>query len=105
MDHRSAVARNGHARAWSRIGGVGRWKMLDNLRRTLTAPLALATLVAAWTIASASAGWWTALVVASVVVPPALPVVAGLIPRRRGISKRSHVRDVADDVGRSRRRR
>ena len=89
---------NGHARAWARIGGVGRWKMLDNLRRTLTAPLALATLVAAWTIESASAGWWTALVVASVVLPPALPVVAGLIPRRRGISKRSHVRDVGSDV-------
>ena len=72
--------------------------MIDNLRRTLTAPLALATLVAAWTIPSASAGWWTALVVASFVVPPALPVIAGLIPRRRGISKRSHLRDVGGDV-------
>ena len=88
----------GHRRAWARIGGVGHWKMLDNLRRTLTAPMAVATLVAAWTIGAASAAWWTALVVASVVVPPALPVVAGLIPRRRGISKRSHLRDVGHDV-------
>ena len=72
--------------------------MIDNLRRTLAAPLALATLVAGWTIPSASPGWWTALVVASLVVPPALPVVAGLIPRRSGISKRSHVRDVANDT-------
>ena len=81
-------------RTWGRIGGVGRWKMVDNLRRTLTAPLALATLVAAWTIPPHRLAWWTALVVASVLVPPALPVIAGLIPRRRGISKRSHVRDV-----------
>ena len=80
------------------IDGVGRWKMLDNLRRTLAAPLAFATLAAAWTIASASTGWWTVLVVASFVLPPALPVVAGLIPRRSGISKRSHVRDVANDT-------
>ncbi|HEX3088751.1 MAG TPA: DUF3131 domain-containing protein, partial [Ilumatobacteraceae bacterium] len=90
--------RNGHSRAWSAIGGVGRWKMVDNLRRTLEAPLALATLAAAWIIPSASTGWWTLLVVASLVVPPALPVVAGLIPRRSGISKRSHVRDVANDT-------
>ena len=38
------------------------------------------------------------LVVASLVLPPALPLVAGLIPRRSGISKRSHVRDVVDDA-------
>ena len=88
----------GPGRAWARVGGVGRWKMLDNLRRTLSAPLALATLVAAWTVSTASAMWWTGLVVASVVIPPAVPVVAGLIPRRRGISKRSHLRDVGSDV-------
>ena len=87
-----------HGRAWSRIGGVDRWKMIDNLRRTVTAPLALATLVLAWTVSSASAVWWSSLVVASVVVPAAMPVVAGLMPHRRGISKRSHLRDVAGDV-------
>ncbi len=90
--------RRGHTRTWCRIGGVDRWKMVDNLRRTLTAPLALATLIAAWTVPSASAGWWTLLVLASVVVPPAIPVISGLIPRRRGISKRSHLRDVVGDV-------
>src|SRR4029453_16770786 len=66
----------GHRRAWARIGGLGRWKMLDTLRRTLTAPLALATLIAAWTIPAASAAWWTALVGASLLVPPAIPVGA-----------------------------
>ena len=90
--------RNGHPRVWSGVGGVGRWKMVDNLRRTLAAPLALATLAAAWTIRSASTGWWTVLVIASLVLPPVLPLVAGLIPRRSGISKRSHVRDVVNDA-------
>ena len=72
--------------------------MIDNLRRTVTAPLALATLLLAWTVSSASAVWWSALVVASVLVPAAMPVVAGLIPHRTGISKRSHLRDVGGDL-------
>ncbi len=72
--------------------------MIDNLRRTVTAPLALATLLLAWTVSSASALWWSALVVASVLVPAAMPVVAGLIPHRKGISKRSHLRDVGGDL-------
>ena len=90
--------RTSHGRAWSRIGGVDRWKMIDNLRRTVTAPLALATLLLAWTVPSASALWWSALVLASVLVPAAMPVVAGLMPHRKGISKRSHLRDVGGDL-------
>ncbi len=80
------------------IPGIARWKMVDNLRRTMSAPLALATLVAAWTLPSVSANLWTAFVVASVILPAALPVLAGLLPRRRGISKRSHLRAVGADI-------
>jgi cyclic beta-1,2-glucan synthetase len=80
------------------IPGIARWKMIDNLRRTISAPLTLATLVAAWTLPSVSAGPWTAFVLASVIVPAALPVLAGLLPRRKGISKRSHLRAVGADV-------
>ena len=85
-------------RSRSSIPGIARWKMVDNLRRTLSAPLTLATLVAAWTLPSVSAGLWTAFVLAAVIVPAALPVLAGLLPRRRGISKRSHLRAVGADV-------
>ena len=85
-------------RSRSSMPGIARWKMVDNLRRTLSAPLALATLVAAWTLPSVSAGPWTAFVLASLIVPPALPVLAGLLPRRQGISKRSHLRAVGADV-------
>jgi len=85
-------------RSRSSIPGIARWKMVDNLRRTMSAPLTLATLVAAWTLPSVSAGLWTAFVLASVIVPPALPVLAGLLPRRQGISKRSHLRAVGADV-------
>ncbi len=85
-------------RSRSSIPGVARWKMVDNLRRTASAPLTLATLVAAWTLPSVPAGLWTAFVLVAVVIPAALPVVAGLLPRRKGISKRSHLRAVGEDI-------
>ncbi|MEO8273125.1 MAG: glucoamylase family protein, partial [Chloroflexota bacterium] len=84
--------------ARDRIPALARWKMLDNLRRTLSAPLALATLVAAWTLPGVSAPVWTAWVLLAWMIPAALPVAAGLLPRRSGISKRSHLRAVASDV-------
>ena len=80
------------------VPAIARWKMVDNLRRTLSAPLSLATLVVAWTLPSVPAGPWTALVLLAVVIPAAVPVAAGLLPRRAGISKRSHLRAVGADV-------
>ncbi len=82
----------------SPVPGIARWKMVDNLRRTLSAPLTLATLLAAWTVPSAPAGVWTGFVLAVMIVPAALPVLGGLLPRRQGISKRSHLRAVASDT-------
>ncbi|MEO5704920.1 MAG: glucoamylase family protein, partial [Candidatus Limnocylindrales bacterium] len=85
-------------RARDTIPALARWKMLDNLRRTLSAPLALATLTAAWSLPGVSAPVWTMLVLLGWLIPAALPVAAGLLPRRSGISKRSHLRAVASDV-------
>jgi cyclic beta-1,2-glucan synthetase len=85
-------------RSPSSLPGIARWKMIDNLRRTMSAPLTLATLVAAWTLPSVPAGMWTAFVLAALLVPAALPVLAGLLPHRQGISKRSHLRAVGADV-------
>ena len=78
--------------------GLARWKMLDNLRRTLSAPFTLATLVAAWTLPGVSAGIWTVFVLTTAILPEALPVLAGLRPQRPGISGRSHLRAIAGDI-------
>jgi cyclic beta-1,2-glucan synthetase len=77
---------------------LGRWKMIDNLRRTLSAPFALATLVAAWTLAPMPAASWTLFVLAILGVPAILPTLLAIVPRRRRISKRSHVQGVASDL-------
>jgi cyclic beta-1,2-glucan synthetase len=80
------------------IPPISRWKMLDNLRRTLSAPTAFLTLVAGWTLPFASPAIWTTFVLAAIGIPPLLPVLTGLIPHRRGISKRSHLRAVGTDL-------
>jgi cyclic beta-1,2-glucan synthetase len=77
---------------------VGRWKMLDNLRRTLSAPASLAVLVLAWTLPLRAATAWTAFVCISIAVPALLPAIAGLLPRTLAISMRSHMRVLRDDV-------
>ena len=60
------------------LPAIGRWKMIDNLRRTLSAPLTLATLVAAWT-APGGLGRrpGPCSCSRSIVIPPGLPVVGG----------------------------
>jgi cyclic beta-1,2-glucan synthetase len=77
---------------------IGRWKMLDNLRRTLSAPATVLALVMGWTLTGASPLVWTAFVLATIALPTLLPVLSGAIPRRRGISKRSHLRAVGRDL-------
>jgi cyclic beta-1,2-glucan synthetase len=77
---------------------IGRYKMIDNLRRTLWAPAALLTLVAGWTLPNATPALWTLFVLATIAVPSILRVIGGLLPRRRGISKRSHFLSFAADA-------
>ncbi len=81
------------------LPAIGRWKMIDNLRRTLSPPSALAMLAVAWIVPGASAAVWTAFFLAVTMFPALLPVVTGLLPQRQGISKRSHLRAVAGDLG------
>ena len=78
---------------------IGRWKIADNLRRTLSAPAILLALLAGWMLLPlASAAVWTGLIVATIALPRLLPFFAGLLPRRQGISKRNHLRAVAADL-------
>ncbi|RIL05060.1 MAG: glycosyl transferase [Proteobacteria bacterium] len=77
---------------------IGRWKMLDNLRRSLSAPAAFAALAAGWALPIASPATWSAFVLATLAAPALLPVFLGLVPRRLGISKRSHLLALAADL-------
>ena len=81
------------------LPAIGRWKMIDNLRRTLSPPATVAMLAVAWIAPGAPAILWTSFFLAVTMIPELLPVVTGLLPQRQGISKRSHLRAVATDAG------
>ncbi len=77
---------------------LGRWKMLDNLRRSLSAPASLAALVAGWTLPLQAALVWTGFIVSTIALATLLPVLAAIVPRRARITIRSHLRALAADV-------
>ncbi|HEY6234970.1 MAG TPA: protein ndvB, partial [Candidatus Elarobacter sp.] len=81
-----------------RFSAINRWKMVDNLRRTLSMPAIFLTLVCGWVWPGSSPALWTAFVLTVIAVPPLLPAVARVWPRVPGISKRSHLRAVGRDL-------
>ena len=66
------------------ISAIGRWKMLDNLRRTLSAPAALMLLVLSWALPKAPQGIWVALVVTALAVPALVALLDSLVALLRG---------------------
>jgi len=62
---------------------ISRWKILDNLRRSLVAPTLLALLVAGWMVLPGAHWFWTATVVA-VMAARLLPLIAQMLvgPRK-----------------------
>ena len=81
-----------------KIPVIGRWKMLDNLRRSLLAPCMFLTLMAGWLTPGLSPWVWTRFILATIAIPTLIPFFAGVNARLRGISKRSHFRGVASDL-------
>jgi cyclic beta-1,2-glucan synthetase len=77
---------------------MGRWKLLDNLRRSLSAPAALLALMVAWLQPTMVAGIWTAFILLTISLPPLLPAIAGIVPRRAGVTLRNHLRSLRGDV-------
>ncbi|GAA0541340.1 glucoamylase family protein [Rhizomicrobium palustre] len=77
---------------------IGRWKMLDNLRRTLSAPASIAALLVAWTLPEFDAALWTCFVLVTIALPTMLPVFADIVPRRARTA-RSYLDTLADDFG------
>ena len=68
------------------IPRISRWKILDNLRRTLSAPAMLFTLILGWFLPQAPHILWTCFVITALAFPSFLSFIFGLIPNK--ISKR-----------------
>ena len=74
---------------------LARWKMLDNLRRSLFAPSAVAALFAGWLLPPSGALAWTVFVLAGIALPS---LVSNLIGFNWSSSKRSW-RQRLDELG------
>ena len=89
------------ARNPAEFGGippVGRWKMIDNLRRSLLAPMAMLALFVGWMLPLPLALLWTVLIVVMVALPRVLSLPFGLLPARAGVTLRSHFAALGSDA-------
>jgi cyclic beta-1,2-glucan synthetase len=78
---------------------LGRWKMLDNLRRSLTPILWLTASLAGWIALPLDAAiLWQLLLIVSLFVAPTLGLIFGAIPRRTDIIPSAHVRSVGEEI-------
>jgi len=64
------------------LSPLGRWKLLDNLRRSLGAPALLLAFLLGWCLPLPGAGAWTLILLLAVAMPPFLPVLTGLFAWR-----------------------
>jgi cyclic beta-1,2-glucan synthetase len=77
---------------------ISRWKIFDNLRRSLVPSTLLALLLAGWTILPGSPAFWTATVVA-VLASELLPIAARLlVTPKQGEYPSVFIRNVRDDA-------
>jgi cyclic beta-1,2-glucan synthetase len=77
---------------------IGRWKMLDNLRRSLSAPAAFSALVLSWAMPGAPHLLLMGFVLTALAFPALLAMAAGFTASRRGISLATHWRGIAENV-------
>jgi len=86
-------------RPWRyRLRAIDRWKMFDNLRRSLVAPTSLALLLLALTLGVPSPGAALLMVLAAFAAGPLIGAVAGFAPSRDDIAKRHFYRQAAIDL-------
>ena len=76
---------------------IGRWKMIDNLRRTLSAPACVLALAIGWTLSFKSALVWTTFVLATIILPSLIPVISAIPGRRPGAAMSGHLRALGRD--------
>ncbi len=77
---------------------ISRWKMIDNLRRSLSVPSACLALLCAWTVRQAPFGLWMGFILTAIALPPLLPVLIDVLPRHRQVSMISHLRGAWTDL-------
>ncbi|MEP0548892.1 MAG: glucoamylase family protein [Rhodothermales bacterium] len=79
----------------------GRWKVFDNLRRSLTPPSVLVFLLLGWTVLPGSPFVWTALALGVLAFPIYAPFTSALLAHPRDVVWRSYLQGALTDARRS----
>jgi cyclic beta-1,2-glucan synthetase len=82
--------------ARSDMTALGRFKMADNLRRSLVSPAIFAGFALAWIAGLPTS--WSVLLAASLVLPYALPLADRIIPRREDFTSGTYLKWTLKDV-------
>jgi cyclic beta-1,2-glucan synthetase len=77
---------------------ISRWKILDNLRRSLIPPSLVLLLAAGWTILPGSPSLWTTLVLLVLTFPAYIQVARSLASHVSGVPLREHLRAERDTM-------
>ena len=85
-------------RAGRDIPAIGRWKMLDNLRRSLLAPACVGLMIASWSVHNAPCALWLLVAILALCLPAILSVLDGIPVPHAGVSLRHHMRMVWEDL-------
>jgi cyclic beta-1,2-glucan synthetase len=80
------------------LPAIARWQILDNLRRSLSAPATLGLLVLGWTVLPGSAAAWTGAALAPIAFPLASQLLAALAGVWRQPSWSAYARIVLEDL-------
>ena len=80
------------------LSAISRWKIFDNLRRSLLAPALFFWLVAAWLFLPGSPFFWTTLAVSAIAFPIVFHLAEGLTIHTRGVPWTSQFWSVWGDL-------
>ena len=76
------------------ISGLSRWKIFDNLRRSLVPVALMGLLILGWTSLAEFSAWWSGFVVAVIFLPGLMMLLAELILKPRDLPVGLHLRNV-----------
>lgn len=85
-------------RQGSSLSMLGRLKMIDNLRRSLTQPMSFCLLVVIFFISDLNITAWIVLVLASIGLPFALPIISKIISYQRIFSTQQQLYSLFEDM-------
>jgi cyclic beta-1,2-glucan synthetase len=80
------------------IPALGKWKMIDNLRRSINPIASLFSLFLSWlTLPVAESTFWTGLIILLLLLPALIPAIASALPRNNQVTLDSRLKSSLAD--------